>query len=115
MENFVRAPHSERERELLEASAQLLPSAVTASSLSPLHAMVVESAKGCRIRDVSGNEYIDYLMGSGPLLLGHAHPAVADAVRQRLEKGSSYLVVNEAAIELARAITECVPLSLIHI
>ncbi len=109
MGNFVRAPRSERERELLEASAQLLPSAVTASSLSPLHAMVVESAKGCRIRDVSGNEYIDYLMGSGPLLLGHAHPAVADAVRERLEKGSSYLLVNEGAIELARAITECVP------
>ena len=109
MHKFVRKPRSQRESELLEASARLLPAAVTASSFSPEHAMVVESAQGCRIRDASGNEYIDYLMGSGPLLLGHAHPAVVEAVRQRAELGSSYLLVNENAIELAQGIVDTVP------
>ena len=109
METFVRNPRSDRERELLEKAARLLPSAVTGPSFSPIQSMVVESARGARIRDASGNEYIDYLMGSGPLLLGHAHPAVVEAVARQAEKGSSYLVVNEVAIELAEAIVECVP------
>ncbi len=109
MKRFARNPRSKREEKLLATSARLLPSAVTASSFSPEHAMVIESANGCRIRDASGNEYIDYLMGSGPLLLGHAHPAVVEAVGRRLDKGSSYLVVNESAIELAQAVVDCVP------
>ncbi len=71
--------------------------------------MVVASASGAHIRDASGNEYIDYLMGSGPLLLGHAHPAVVEAVRHQAEKGSSFLIANEKTIELAEAIAECVP------
>ena len=106
---FERRPRSPRERDLLEAAGRLLPSVVTSSSLSPPHAMVVESARGSRIRDMSGNEYIDYLMGSGPLLLGHAHPAVVEAVARCAERGSSYLLVHETAIELAQAIVDCVP------
>ena len=109
MEEFVRRPRSEREKALLATSARLLPSAVLSSSFSPDHAMVVASASGARIRDASGNEYIDYLMGSGPLLLGHAHPAVVEAVRHQAEKGSSFLIANEKTIELAEAIAECVP------
>ncbi|MDG2335299.1 MAG: aspartate aminotransferase family protein [Myxococcota bacterium] len=109
MGDFTRRPRSAREKELLARGKRLLPSAVLSSSFSPEHAMVVSSAAGARLRDASGNEYIDYLMGSGPLLLGHAHPAVVEAVRQQAEKGSSFLVVNEKAIELAEAIVECVP------
>ncbi len=109
MEEFVRRPRSEREKALLATSARLLPSAVLSSSFSPDHAMVVASASGAHIRDASGNEYIDYLMGSGPLLLGHAHPAVVEAVRHQAEKGSSFLIANEKTIELAEAIAECVP------
>jgi glutamate-1-semialdehyde 2,1-aminomutase len=108
-ERFERKPRSAREQALLEKTARFLPSGVRNATASPEHAMVAESGHGCWIRDMSGNEYIDYLMGSGPLLLGHAHPAVVDAVRARIEKGSSYLMVNEPAIELAEEITACVP------
>ena len=71
--------------------------------------MVVEEGRGSRLRDCSGNEYIDYLLGSGPLFLGHAHPAVVAAVREALDRGSSYLMVNEPALALAEEIVKAVP------
>ena len=107
--NFERRPRGARERELLEKTARTLPAGVRNATANPDYAMVAASGSGPRIRDVSGNEYIDYLMGSGPLLLGHAHPAVVSAVREQIEKGSSTLIVNEPAIELAEAVVEAVP------
>ena len=74
--SLYRRPRSARETELLEKARRLLPAGVRTPTFSPEHAIVVESARGARIRDESGNEYIDYLLGSGPMLLGHAHPAV---------------------------------------
>jgi glutamate-1-semialdehyde 2,1-aminomutase len=71
--------------------------------------MVVASGRGARIVDVSGNEYVDYLLGSGPMLLGHAHPAVVAAVREHLERGASYLMVSEPAIRLAEELVAIVP------
>ena len=106
---FTRKPRSAREAELLDKVARYLPGGVRTSTMSPTHAMVVASACGARLRDCSGNEYIDYLLGSGPMLLGHAHPAVTAAVREWLDKGSTYLVVNEPAIRLAEEIVRAVP------
>lgn len=109
MSRFKRKEHSPRERELLDQTSQFMPSGVRTPSHSAAHAMVVESGHGCWLRDVSGNEYLDYLMGSGPLLLGHAHPAVVEAVSQGLSQGSSYLMVNESAVELAHEVAQTVP------
>jgi glutamate-1-semialdehyde 2,1-aminomutase len=109
LSKFERKPRTAHEKELLEKTARYLPAGVRNATMNPDLAMVAEGGSGCRIRDMSGNEYIDYLMGSGPLLLGHAHPAVIDAVRNRLDKGSSYLMVNEPAIMLAEAIVKTVP------
>jgi len=106
---FDRKPHTAYEKELLAKASQYLPSGVRTPTASPDDAMVVASASGCRIRDNSGNEFIDYLMGSGPLLLGHAHPAVVAAVQGRIELGSSYLMLSEPAILLAEAIVRDVP------
>jgi glutamate-1-semialdehyde 2,1-aminomutase len=107
--DFQRKPRSAREKELLEKTSRYLPAGVRNATMNPQLAMVAAGGRGCRIQDMSGNEYIDYLMGSGPLLLGHAHPAVVAAVSERLDKGSSYLMVNEPAILLAEAIVETVP------
>jgi glutamate-1-semialdehyde 2,1-aminomutase len=105
---FRRRPRSEREDELLQLAGHL-PSSVRSPTFSGKYAMVVREGRGSRIRDWSGNEYIDYLMGSGPLLLGHAHPAVVAAVREQLERGSSYLLSNEPALLLADEIVRAVP------
>ena len=105
----ARRARSAREAELLATARRLLPSGVRNPSTCADYAMVVASARGARITDVSGNEYVDYLLGSGPLLLGHAHPAVVAAVAEQLERGTSYLLVNEPAIQLAEQIVDVVP------
>ncbi len=104
-----RRPRSAHEAALLATARRLLPSGVRNASMRAEYAMVVASARGARITDVSGNEYVDYLLGSGPLLLGHAHPAVVAAVAAQLERGTSYLLVNEPAIQLAEQLVDVVP------
>jgi glutamate-1-semialdehyde 2,1-aminomutase len=104
-----RRPRSAAEAELLGTARRLLPSGVRTASANPEYAMVVASARGARLTDASGNEYVDYLLGSGPLLLGHGHPAVTAAIRDQLERGTGYLLVNEPAIRLAEALVELVP------
>ncbi len=71
--------------------------------------MVIREGRGSRIIDTEGKEYIDYLLGSGPLFTGHAHPVVVEAVGRQLEKGSSYLLTSEPAVRLAERLTEAVP------
>ncbi len=106
---FTRKPRSPREAALLDLAQAHLPAGVRNPTASPARAMVVKQARGARIEDFSGNEYIDYLLGSGPMLLGHAHPAVVAAVRKYLERGSTYLMVNEPIILLAEEIVKAVP------
>ena len=106
---FARQAHSSHEAQLLERARRVLPAGARSPTPSPEYAMVVAEAAGSRIRDLSGNEYIDYLMGSGPLLLGHAHPEITAAVQSVLHKGSSYLLLNENAVNLAEKIVANVP------
>ncbi|MGI5837048.1 MAG: aspartate aminotransferase family protein [Chloroflexota bacterium] len=65
--------------------------------------------RGSKLYDVDGNEYIDYLLGSGPLILGHVHPAVVAAVQEQAAKASTFYFINEPAIELAELIVSAVP------
>lgn len=106
---YQRNPRSEREAELLEKCAEFLPGGVRNASYNPEYMMVIREARGSRITDCSGNQYIDYLLGSGPMFLGHAHPAVLKAVEEQLQRGTSYLMVNQPAIELAEEIVKAVP------
>ena len=71
--------------------------------------IVIESGQGSRVRDTQGREYIDYLIGSGPMLLGHGHPEVLDAVRAQLGKGMTFFANNTSGIELAEEIIRAVP------
>lgn len=104
-----RKPRSTHETALLDLAGKYLPAGVRNATASPEYAMVIAGGRGSRIVDVSGNEYVDYLLGSGPMLLGHAHPAVVAAVRAYLERGSTYLMVNEPIIELAQQLVQAVP------
>ncbi len=70
---------------------------------------VMAGGKGGRLTDVSGRDYIDFLLGSGPMLLGHAHPDVTAAVAAQLAKGTTFYTNNEAGIRLAAAIVDAVP------
>ncbi len=71
--------------------------------------IIIREGKGSRVWDEDGNEYIDYLIGSGPMLLGHGHPEVLDAVHEQLAKGMTFFANNAAGIELAEQICQAVP------
>jgi glutamate-1-semialdehyde 2,1-aminomutase len=77
--------------------------------LPPELNLVVERGHGARVWDVAGREYIDYHLSSGPVLLGHAHPAVTEAVNARLPKGTTYYFLNEPEIELAQRLVAAIP------
>lgn len=74
--------------------------------LSPL---IVESGFADQIRDVDGNEFIDYCLSWGPLILGHAHPEVVKAASQQMAKGSSFGIATEAEFKLASEIIQLIP------
>jgi glutamate-1-semialdehyde 2,1-aminomutase len=69
----------------------------------------VRSAEGCRITDVDGRSYIDFLGSWGPLILGHAAPAVIEAVGAALARGTSYGAPTQGEVELADLIVSAVP------
>ena len=107
--SFTRKPRTAREQALLAASERAMACGIRGPSLRAENQMVVERAQGSHLFDCSGNEYIDYLLGSGPMFIGHAHPAVVAAVARQLEAGSSFLLGNEPAIRLCEAIVAAVP------
>ncbi|WP_323776235.1 aspartate aminotransferase family protein [Leisingera sp.] len=71
--------------------------------------IVIREGNGARVRDEDGKEYIDYLIGSGPMMLGHGHPEVMEAVLQQLPKGMTFFAGNARGIELAEEICRAVP------
>ncbi len=71
--------------------------------------VVIARGEGPYVYDVDGNRYIDYVCSWGPLILGHAHPAVVEAVQRAAERGTSYGAPTEAEAELAQLIVEAMP------
>ncbi len=71
--------------------------------------IMISRGEGSRVWDEDGNEYIDYLIGSGPMLLGHGHPEVLEAVLEQLPKGMTFFANNSKGVELAEAIIDAVP------
>jgi glutamate-1-semialdehyde 2,1-aminomutase len=69
----------------------------------------IESARGARIRDIDGNEYIDYVGSWGPMILGHAHPKVLRAVREAMKQGTSFGAPTSRESDLAEAIRRVLP------
>lgn len=74
-----------------------------------LKPLFIASARGSRIFDIGGNEYIDYVGSWGPMILGHAHPAVVAAIRKAAEKGASFGAPTLAETELAARIVSAFP------
>ncbi len=102
-----------KNRELFEKARSLMPGGVS----SPVRAfkavggdpIIVSRAKGSRLWDVEDKEYIDFLMSWGPLILGHAHPKVVEAVKEQAKNGLSYGLTNPYEIELAELVASCMP------
>ncbi len=69
----------------------------------------IRDGQGSRVWDEDGKEYVDLLIGSGPMLLGHGHPEVLEAVADQMPKGMTFFANNARAIELAEEICSAVP------
>ena len=103
----------ERSRQIFEASRALMPGGVN----SPVRAYqavggeppVIDFGRGARITDVDGNEYIDYVLSWGPLILGHAHPSVVQVLQRAAERGTSFGAPTELEAALARLVIGAVP------
>ena len=100
---------TDEERALIADAERIFPTQTRCLTFDPELNFCVGKARGSHIWDVSGNEYIDYLLGSGPHVLGHAHPAVLEALRTVPEGGTSHLIINEHAVKLGKKIIEHVP------
>ncbi len=97
-------------KKLFEKARKLIPGGVN----SPVRAFepypfFTKSAKGSHLTDVDGKEYIDYCLGYGPLILGHAPVQVIEAVRDQLDRGTLYGTPSGQEVELAELICKCVP------
>lgn len=71
--------------------------------------LYIEKAKGSHMVDVDGNEYIDYLMGFGPPILGHSHPAVVKSIQEAVAKGQNYGAEHKGELELAKRLVNLIP------
>jgi glutamate-1-semialdehyde 2,1-aminomutase len=69
----------------------------------------VERAKGSKIWDIDGNEYVDYVSSWGPMILGHAHPKVVAALKKAIPKGTSYGAPTSLEVELAMKVKKAFP------
>ena len=102
-----------RSTELFEKAKKLMPGGVN----SPVRAfgsvgrepLFIASSRGDRITDADGNEFIDYVCSWGPDILGHAHPAVTDAVRRACDNGLTYGACHEGEVILAEKIQSHFP------
>lgn len=68
-----------------------------------------DSASGAEVQDVDGNRYVDYILSYGPMILGHGHPAVVEAVRNAAERGLSYGAPTVAEVEIAELLCGTLP------
>src|SRR5512139_3525937 len=102
-----------RNESLFELSQQVIPGGVN----SPVRAfksvggtpVFFQRARGARFWDVDGKEYIDYVGSWGPMVLGHAHPEVVQAVQRAAEQGLSFGAPTEAEYEMAALLTRLLP------
>lgn len=96
--------------DLLQKADQYLAGATLGMFKLPAsHQMVIDRGEGCRVWDTDGREYIDYTLGSGPMILGHAHPAVLRTVNEQSKRGSTFYGLNTPAIDLAEQIAAAAP------
>ena len=93
------------QQELIQRAHEVLP-AGGFGNFDP--GIVIREGRGARVWDEDGNEYIDYLIGSGPMILGHGHPEVNEAVVEQLSKGTTFFANNTLGIELAEEICRAV-------
>lgn len=105
--------NTSKSQKLFKKAQRLIPGGVN----SPVRAfksvgrtpVFIQKALGSKMWDVDGNEYIDYVGSWGPMILGHAHPAILDAIRTAASDGTSFGAATEREVEMAELICSIMP------
>ncbi len=103
-----------KSQELFAQAKEVIPGGVNSpvrafSSIKDMGPLFMEKGEGALIYDADGNNYVDYVASWGPLILGHRHPEVVEALAKCLEKGTSFGTPTELETQLANEITQAVP------
>jgi glutamate-1-semialdehyde 2,1-aminomutase len=110
---YVKGLNTRKSWEFFVRASKLIPGGGSSNAqCSPTYdpyPLTLRKGAGSRVWDVDGNEYVDYLLGFGPLILGHCHPSVIKAVRAQLENGLQFALLDELQVKLAEKIHEMVP------
>ena len=104
--NPAQSTATETVQELVAIAKRVLPGGTFGNVQSEI---MIREGRGGRVWDEAGNEYVDFLLGSGPMLVGHAHPDVTAAVQAQLARGTTFFANNRHGIRLAEAIVDAVP------
>jgi glutamate-1-semialdehyde 2,1-aminomutase len=103
---------TDKSKELFERAKESIVGGV-ASSLHKSdyeeYPIYIERGKGSKLYDADGNEYIDYMAGFGPMILGYCPPAIGEAVIEQIAKGSQFAAPNESLNEVSKKLTEIIP------
>jgi glutamate-1-semialdehyde 2,1-aminomutase len=87
-----------------------MPGGVLASYVMPSAVeTVISHGNGARVFDIDGKSYIDYILGSGPMIVGHSHPKVAAAIARQARRGTQFYALSDTTIELAERLVEAIP------
>ena len=99
-------PRTDFELTLVSLANRVLPGGSFGNFPSDI---VIADGQAGRVRDASGNEYVDFLLGSGPIFIGHAHPDVVAAVQAQIPRGVTFFANSEPGIRLAAALVDAIP------
>jgi glutamate-1-semialdehyde 2,1-aminomutase len=103
-----------KSEQLFEEAQKIIPGGVTSSRYPSKfvpgeYPIFMNRGKGSHVWDVDGNEYIDWIVSFGPIVLGHCHPQVDEAVRKNLEQGFCFTMVHPVQNELAKELIKVIP------
>lgn len=96
--------------EMLRRAARALPGGLIGTyAMPPSVETVISHGQGARLVDVNGRSYLDFILGSGPMILGHCHPAVVEALIEQVRKGTQFYTLSDTVIELAELLVDSIP------
>ena len=110
---YVKGLNTRKSWESFVRASKLIPgggssNAQCAPTYDP-YPLTLSKGAGSKVWDVDGNVYVDYLLGFGPLILGHCHPSVVQAVKAQLDNGLQYAMLDELEVKLAEKMHDMVP------
>ena len=110
---YVKGLNTRKTWELYERAKKIIPGGASShGQCYPVfdpYPLAFVRGEGTKVWDIDGNEYLDFIMAMGPLILGHCHPVVMDAAREQLNFGTMFALLHEKEVLLAEKIHEMVP------